>query len=100
MNGHFDGKKPLSELLVGVEYEFRAPKISPRGLVNNGNLCFANTILQCLVFSGPFWNLITLIKKFTVGDLKSKTPTVDAMCVQFFSPVARSLTNYSIGFYF
>lgn len=74
-------KKSLQEILSGVELTSLAPKIIPRGLVNNGNMCFANTILQCLVFSAPFWNLVTLIKRFSVADLGGRTPTLDAVYV-------------------
>ena len=75
-------KKSLQEILSGVELTSLAPKIVPRGLVNSGNMCFANTILQCLVFSAPFWNLVSLIKRFSVGDLNGRTPSLDAVSVQ------------------
>jgi hypothetical protein len=31
--------------------------LRPRGLVNGGNMCFANAVLQLLVHSPPSWNL-------------------------------------------
>ncbi|KAG9040244.1 hypothetical protein FRB95_000173 [Tulasnella sp. JGI-2019a] len=34
-----------------------APLLHPRGLVNTGNMCFANSILQVLLYTPPFWRL-------------------------------------------
>jgi ubiquitin carboxyl-terminal hydrolase 10 len=61
-----------------------------RALVNNGNTCFANAVLQLLVYSPQFWNLFR-----ELGDLKGlrgaggletgggATPLVD-VTVRFF----------------
>jgi ubiquitin carboxyl-terminal hydrolase 10 len=61
------------------------PCLRARGLVNTGNICFANAVLQMLVNSLPFWNLFR-----ELGDLKGQrgagvpetgggaTPLVDA----------------------
>ena len=66
------------------------PCLRARGLVNTGNVCFANAVLQLLVISPPFWNLFR-----ELGDLKAQrragfpetngdaTPLVDA-AVKFF----------------
>ncbi|KAH9998207.1 hypothetical protein BJV77DRAFT_1064759 [Russula vinacea] len=64
------------------------PYIRARGLVNNGSMCFANAVLQLLVYSPPFWNLV-----WQLEDLKGRrgglelggcaTPLVDAM-IRFF----------------
>ena len=66
------------------------PRLRARGLVNTGNICFANAVLHLLVNLPPFWNLFRELE-----DLKAQrgagvpetgggaTPLVDAM-VRFF----------------
>ena len=66
------------------------PHLRARGLVNTGNICFANAVLQLLVNSPPFWDLFK-----DVGELEKQrgasvpeaggvvTPLVDAT-VKFF----------------
>ncbi|KAK4053350.1 hypothetical protein OIO90_003962 [Microbotryomycetes sp. JL221] len=78
-SNNFVAKKTLSQLLEGVEHRFSDANIVPRGLINNGNLCFANAILQVLVYCSPFWNLMALLRRETRQDLSGKTPTMDAM---------------------
>jgi ubiquitin carboxyl-terminal hydrolase 10 len=64
-----------------------APRIRPRGLVNQGNMCFANAVLQTLVYCPPFHRLFTDLGRLLPGpvvgkDQERKTPLVDAT-VQF-----------------
>jgi hypothetical protein len=70
------------------------PHFRARGLVNTGSMCFANAVLQLLVHSPPFWNLIkdlgNLNRQSGAGDLAETggggTPLVDAMvrfCEEF-----------------
>lgn len=51
----------LEDVLEGVELKATAPRIYPRGLVNKGNLCFQNAVLQMLVFTGPLFNMLRLL---------------------------------------
>ncbi|KAG2353424.1 hypothetical protein BDR07DRAFT_1433338 [Suillus spraguei] len=52
--------------------------IRTRGLVNSGNLCFANAVLQVLVSCPPFWRFFTDFGRFLEPTEDSKTPLVDA----------------------
>ena len=68
----------------------KLPRLRARGLVNSGNMCFANAVLQLLVHFPPFWDLFR-----ELGDLKGQrgaggpetgggaTPLADAT-VRFF----------------
>lgn len=53
-------------------------RIKPRGLVNSGNLCFANAVLQVLVYCPPFWKFFTDLGRLLAPTEESKTPLVDA----------------------
>jgi hypothetical protein len=60
------------------------PRLRARGLVNTGSMCFTNAVLQLLVHSPPFWNLIKELGG--AGGLETSsdgTPLVDAT-VRFF----------------
>ncbi|KAK4543463.1 hypothetical protein LTR36_005606 [Oleoguttula mirabilis] len=52
--------------------------LEPRGLVNTGNMCYMNSILQVLVFCAPFYNFLEQVRQRTVHSLKSETPLIDA----------------------
>lgn len=56
-----------------------SPMIQPRGLVNSGNMCFMNAILQVLVYCPPFYNLFDRIGKEVRQKMSSHTPLMDAM---------------------
>ncbi|KAF9472838.1 cysteine proteinase [Pholiota conissans] len=46
-----------------------AMKIRPRGLVNSGNMCFANSVLQVLVYCTPFHRLFVELGKVLTGPV-------------------------------
>ena len=61
------------------------PRRRARGLVNVGSMCFANAMLQLLVYSPPFWNLFRALgnvnERRGAGDPETgggATPLVDA----------------------
>ncbi|BGP04089.1 Ubiquitin carboxyl-terminal hydrolase [Rhodotorula toruloides ATCC 204091] len=81
---------------------------NPRGLINNGNLCFANATLQALVYCGAFWNLLGLIERGTKKDLreamagktekdKSERSAVEAM-IAFLAEFRTSVSSTSPAF--
>ncbi|KAK3674418.1 hypothetical protein LTR78_005887 [Recurvomyces mirabilis] len=71
----------LSDALrqYSVEHGVTLSFLEPRGLVNTGNMCYMNSILQILVFCAPFYDFLDQVRQRTVHSLKSDTPLVDAM---------------------
>ncbi|KAL8761472.1 MAG: hypothetical protein Q9184_002407 [Pyrenodesmia sp. 2 TL-2023] len=57
----------------------RVSFIEPRGLVNTGNMCYMNSVLQILVFCVPFYDLLEQLGRRAAHSFKSETPLVDAM---------------------
>ncbi|KAL1413239.1 hypothetical protein Q8F55_000993 [Vanrija albida] len=55
--------------------------VVPRGLINTGNMCYANTILQVLVYCPPFTELFDALSKRLKADLARRTPLLEAMIV-------------------
>lgn len=81
--------QPLGILLLKVMFDpnysvnnSNLPKfpIIPHGLLNTGNICYMNSILQILIFCSPFNTLFKLIHDKSTGSLKkdSETPLIDA----------------------
>ncbi|KAI9684705.1 MAG: hypothetical protein M1829_000080 [Trizodia sp. TS-e1964] len=53
--------------------------LEPRGLVNTGNMCYMNSVLQILVFCVPFYDFLNRIGKRAAHSFKSDTPLIGAM---------------------
>jgi len=62
-----------------IKISFDPVIIQPRGLVNNGNMCFMNAILQPLLYCAPFYNFLTSLKKETVQSMNNKPSIIESM---------------------
>ncbi|KAI4220786.1 MAG: hypothetical protein L6R36_007371 [Xanthoria steineri] len=76
--------KPSSLVDVLRDYDLssensRVVFVEPRGLVNTGNMCYMNSVLQILVFCVPFYDLLEKLGRRVAHNFKSETPLVDAM---------------------
>lgn len=94
--------KILAEGVAGLgKGKGKEPMVVPRGLINTGNMCFANTVsdfplklsmkivvigsdadrqvLQVLVYCPPFTELFEELGKRLKADLARKTPLLEAM---------------------
>ncbi|RKF73200.1 putative ubiquitin carboxyl-terminal hydrolase 3 [Golovinomyces cichoracearum] len=72
----------LAEVLESFSTKSNESKVTflePRGLVNTGNMCYMNSILQVLIFCTLFYDFLDQVSKRAVCSLKSITPLLDAM---------------------
>ncbi|KAM7186197.1 hypothetical protein V8F33_011963 [Rhypophila sp. PSN 637] len=53
--------------------------LEPRGLVNTGNMCYMNSVLQVLVFCVTFYDFLDHVSKKAAHSFKSETPLLDAI---------------------
>ncbi|OAQ98473.1 hypothetical protein LLEC1_02130 [Akanthomyces lecanii] len=53
--------------------------LEPRGLINTGNMCYMNSVLQVLMFCSPFYDFLGQVGKRAAHSFKSETPLLDAM---------------------
>ncbi|KAM0453447.1 hypothetical protein ACHAPV_006229 [Trichoderma viride] len=62
-----------------VENNGKLDFLEPRGLINTGNMCYMNSVLQVLMFCVPFYDLLDQTGKRAAHSFKSETPMIDAL---------------------
>ncbi|KAL1971667.1 hypothetical protein VTN31DRAFT_2288 [Thermomyces dupontii] len=60
------------------QYGDKIPFLEPRGLVNTGNMCYMNSVLQILTFCVPFYQFLHYVGRRAAHSFKSDMPLIDA----------------------
>lgn len=60
------------------QYGDKIPFLEPRGLVNTGNMCYMNSVLQILTFCVPFYQFLDHVGRRAAHSFKSDMPLIDA----------------------
>ncbi|KAJ1665549.1 hypothetical protein EV178_003054 [Coemansia sp. RSA 1646] len=74
--------KSLHEALENWSVAFSSTPLQPRGLVNSGNMCFMNVVLQALLYCAPFYNMLWSVKESVAFSFNTTTPLLEAL-IQF-----------------
>ncbi|CAG9860826.1 unnamed protein product [Phyllotreta striolata] len=71
----------MGEFLISYAIDGKALSLQPRGLLNQSNYCYINSILQALVACPPLYNLLTgLAQNISSNGKRKPTPVIDGMC--------------------
>ncbi|CAG7931741.1 unnamed protein product [Penicillium olsonii] len=74
----------LADVLGGLgddvtQYSDKIAFLEPRGLVNTGNMCYMNSVLQILVSCIPFYQFLDHLGRRAAHSFHSDLPLIDAM---------------------
>ncbi|KAF7271049.1 ubiquitin specific protease 10 [Rhynchophorus ferrugineus] len=71
----------MGEFLSSYTLDGRTISLQPRGLINQSNYCYINSILQALIACPPMYNLLSgLSQNITSNEKRKPTPVIDGMC--------------------
>ncbi|XP_066148534.1 ubiquitin carboxyl-terminal hydrolase 10-B [Euwallacea fornicatus] len=71
----------MGEFLTNYAVDGRTISVQPRGLINQSNYCYINSILQALIACPPMYNLLSgLADNITSNAKRKPTPVIDGMC--------------------
>ncbi|CAG9824890.1 unnamed protein product [Phaedon cochleariae] len=71
----------MGEYLTLYNLEGKSLSLQPRGLLNQSNYCYINSILQALIACPPLFNLLSgLAKNISSNEKRKPTPVIDGMC--------------------
>lgn len=62
-----------------AKYSDKVSFLEPRGLVNTGNMCYMNSVLQILVFCVPFHQFLDFVGRRATHSFQSKEPLIDSL---------------------
>ena len=71
------------------------PRLRARGLLNTGNICFVNTVLQLLVNLPPFWNLLRELGD-QMGQCGSGVPEIGGGAMPLLDATMRFLKEFIV----
>ncbi|TPX57957.1 hypothetical protein PhCBS80983_g03456 [Powellomyces hirtus] len=72
-------KKTIGEVLGGLTVSYHGNLVHPRGLINSGNMCFLNAILQPLLHCAPFYNAFKELSRQMIHNFKAKQSILASM---------------------
>ncbi|XP_060519456.1 ubiquitin carboxyl-terminal hydrolase 10-A [Cylas formicarius] len=84
----------MGEFLASYKVDGRAVSLQPRGLINQSNYCYVNSILQALIACPPMYNLLSgLVKNISSNEKRKPTPVIDGICkfVKEFAPMPANM---------
>jgi len=77
-------RRSLADVLTTLgedvaQYSDKVAFLEPRGLVNTGNMCYMNSVLQTLASCVPFYRFLDHCGRQATHSIQSDFPMVDAM---------------------